>query len=182
MSKNGVNESLNTENKPIDRRKLSHEPRGIAKLQTAPVPADVVRMGAQLFQMIQPPAGYDNKDPEQMQRQLDNFINVISATGVKAGNMALYCALGIDKRDVAYIESKNNEISAIVKRGRQFCTLQREFWANSSELDKSVYIFQAKNFDGMSDYAEITINTNNSDEIPADKLIESVKNLPVIDD
>lgn len=170
------NENVNKNtNKPAKKK-----PRGISKALQADVSSNITISGATFLLSVAPPKNYNRRDPEQLEKQLNKYINAVIETGRKAGNMQLYYALGIDNREVPKLLAKNDQCADILKNGIEFCRAMREIYmSETNEILPGVGIFWQKNYDGLKDVTEIAVNNDPIDVIPADKLIENARTLPV---
>lgn len=97
----------------------------------------------------------------------------------------LVYALGWDRKDIWSLEHeqlhKGEGYSHVVKNAKDLIASAEGLLALDGELNSTVYIFRAKNYQGMTDKQEVVVTPN---AIPQEQLNadEIIKNLPQIGD
>ena len=95
------------------------------------------------------------------------------------------CALGYDRRTIHDIEvgntHKGDGMSDVVKDAKELIGSAEGLLALDGELNSTVYIFRAKNYQGMTDKQEVVLTPNSipDEQVNAEDII---KNLPGIDE
>lgn len=94
-------------------------------------------------------------------------------------------ALGYDRRTIHDIEvgntHKGDGMSDVVKNAKELIGSAEGLLALDGELNSTVYIFRAKNYQGMTDKQEVVVTPNTIPEEQANAE-EIIKNLPGIDE
>lgn len=123
---------------------------------------------------IIPTEPLDRDDIPEMERRFVKYLQKCEEWGVKPANMSAYCAIGLDKDQVHVWLTREKGTSPrvrFIKKVKQICSMARENMVNDGKINPVVYIFQAKNYDGMRDQQEIvTHHDDDSTEIDNDRL------------
>ena len=101
-------------------------------------------------------------DPEAVERRIAEYFASCAESGLRPGNLGMYSALGLTKQDVnnALHERSHKLNPAVIdsiKRGILAMSSYREMLCNHGKLNPVSYIFQSKNFDGLTDQAQLQV-------------------------
>lgn len=101
-------------------------------------------------------------DPEAVKQRIDEYFAQCAMDGLRPGNLGMYSALGLTKQDVnnALHERSHRlrpETIDLIKRGMLAMSTYREMLCNHGKINPVSYIFQAKNFDGLSDQTQLQV-------------------------
>jgi hypothetical protein len=124
----------------------------------------------------------DTKDINALYERLDLFISYCIENGLRIGNMGVYAALGIAKQTADDWDSGNRgpQKSDFIKKVKQICSLSREYYAQSGEINPILAIFYHKVHDNLVDNQEIVISQRQnaiSDRTPEEIVAKYVKAL-----
>ena len=101
-------------------------------------------------------------DPEAVKQRIEEYFAQCAMDGLRPGNLGMYSALGLTKQDVnnALHERSHRlrpEVIDLIKKGMLAMSTYREMLANHGKLNPINYIFQSKNFDGLSDQTQLQV-------------------------
>lgn len=111
---------------------------------------------------IQPPFRACPLTREWLEERWKVYCEALVKYNMRATNRTAYFCLGLSKTTVAdYINgrNKNPEVANFLKGVRDFCSAYRENSATNGNMNPVLYIFQAKNYDGMSDQQQVVVTS-----------------------
>ena len=115
----------------------------------------------------------DKKDPVQLQQRAIEYFNYCIDNDSKPGNMGLYSAWGIDRREISSILARepSSPRSDVIKKSQQILSDIREKLMLDGKVNPITGIFWQKNYDGLKDQQDIVVGPRNqieSDQTPED--------------
>lgn len=115
-----------------------------------------------IFHMKEP----DLSNSNEVKNAIDYYFNSCITKGLKPGNLGLYTAIGLDKRQVNDLLNGRIKLNASpatighIKKACKALSLYRESLGAEGKLNPATLIFWQKNFDHMKDVQKIDIDTN----------------------
>lgn len=115
---------------------------------------------------------YNSKTPDlsnekEVQTAINNYFTNCINRGLRPGNLGLYAALGLDRRQVKDLLDGRIKLNASssslrhIKKAQEMLSTFREVLGSQGKLNPATLIFWAKNFDGLSDVQQIDLNPVN---------------------
>lgn len=105
----------------------------------------------------------DLHDEKAVYSAIIEYFNMCERENIRPGNLGLYAALGMNRQDVHNVLTGKSKSKVsptcidIIKSAKLAMSAYRETLANSGKLNPVTYIFQSKNFDGLTDTQTIEI-------------------------
>lgn len=126
----------------------------------------------------------DLSKPEQVKNAIDNYFNSCIEKNIRPGNLGLYAALDLDKRQVFELVNGRIKLGAslqsieLIKKAIKALSLYRELLGSTNKLSAPVLIFWQKNYDGLTDEQkiEIAMNNNMQPEMTTDEIRQQIEN------
>lgn len=150
--------------KPRLKRTDTGKPKGIIKENNPDLPDGYNTKRINFMLAIMPTEPLDYNDVDEMERRFIRYLRLCSEWDMKVGNMAAYCAIGIDK-DHAYEwtvrRNTNPKRSDFVKKVQKICGFYREGLMQDGKINPVTGIFWQKNYDGLKDQSEVVLTPNN---------------------
>ena len=146
-----------------DRRKLTHEPRGITKMQNPQLPEGYNTNAINFLNLIIPKEKLDYNDVPEMERRFNRYLQLCSEHDMKVSNLGAYTAIGITKYNADYWKNDcktNPERCDFIKKVQQICACYRENMMAEGKVNPVVGIFWQKNYDGFKDQQEVVLTPN----------------------
>lgn len=112
---------------------------------------------------ILPTEELDKNDVEEMKRRFNRYLQLCADYNQKVTNLAAYAAIGVTQTEVAkwtQQASINPERAKFFQEVQKVCSMYREGMMADGKIHPAVGIFWQKNFDGMRDQTELTVNAN----------------------
>lgn len=171
-----------------DRRKLTHEPRGITKMQNPDLEDGYNTKVINFMNLIIPKEPLDYNDVPEMERRFDRYLQLCAEYNQKVSNLGAYTALGVPKQTIDYWKNEcktNPERSDFVKRVQQICAYCRENLMIEGKVNPVVGIFWQKNYDGFKDQQEVVLTPNDplgdetSEKALKNKYLEDIGAKPI---
>ena len=109
----------------------------------------------------------DLSKPDEVKQCIDNYFQSCINRGLRPGNMGLYNALGIERRDILRLLNGQIKLNAsplsiaYIKRACKTISEIRELLGSQGKLNPATLIFWQKNYDGLSDVQQIDLNPVN---------------------
>lgn len=106
----------------------------------------------------------DLSNAKEVEKAIKDYFNTCLSKGLRPGNLGLYAALGLDKRQVNDMLNGRIRLNAspqtigLLKKACAHLTEFREMLGSSGKLNPAVLIFWQKNFDNLSDIQQIDLN------------------------
>lgn len=117
----------------------------------------------------------DLHNEQEVKEAITGYFNSCIKRGLRPGNMGLYTALGMTKREVFELVNGKTPGKASVasiehiKKAQRALSNFREILGNANKLSAPVLIFWQKNFDGLEDIQRVDVapvNTLTADKTP----------------
>lgn len=125
------------------------------------------------------------ENAEQLEERLAHFFLTCIENGELPAVEKMALALGVHRQTIWDWEkgSRGPEFSYLIRNAKSMISAIEGELAMKGEIDKTVYIFRAKNFFGMSDRVEHKIDTKNPlEELDSKEAIEKrIKDSIVVD-
>ena len=102
-------------------------------------------------------AGADKNDVEDLKRRFAQYIKLCIDNDMKVGNMAAYCAMGIDRLtayDWEHGRTKGKEHTALIRFVKSVVAAYRESALANGEINPVLGIFWQKAYDGLNEMEE----------------------------
>ena len=109
----------------------------------------------------------DLSKPDEVEKAISNYFTNCINRGLRPGNLGLYAALGLDRRQAKDIVDGRCKYNASpvsiahLKKAQEMLSTFREVLGSQGKLNPATLIFWAKNFDGLSDVQQIDLNPLN---------------------
>lgn len=116
----------------------------------------------------------DNKDPVQLQERAIKYFNYCIEQDSRPGNMGLYSAWGIDRREISHLlQGPTSPRIDTIKKSLDILANIREKLMAEGKINPVTGIFWQKNFDGMKDVQDVVLtpNAQNQPRISPDELL-----------
>lgn len=124
----------------------------------------------------------------EVKKAIDYYFESCLSKGLRPGNMGLYTALGLERREALNLmqgrikKNVSQESLAYIKKACKALSLYRESLGSQGKLNPATLIFWQKNYDGLEDVQRIDIDANNQPK--PEKSTEEIKkelvdNLPI---
>ncbi len=123
----------------------------------------------------------DNKatSDEEVEQRLDEFFTTCIETGQRMTVEKMALALGITRVTLYEWEKQNNPRANIIKRAKEYLAAFDADLATSGKMNPVPYIFRAKNYYGMKDQTDITIEPRQAiTDQDAEQIAEKYAELP----
>ena len=146
-----------------DRRKLTHEPRGITKMQNPQLPEGYNTNAINFLNLIIPKEKLDYNDVPEMERRFNRYLQLCAEYDQKVSNLGAYTAIGVPKQTVDHWKNEpktNPERWDFIKKVQQICAFYRENMMAEGKVNPVVGIFWQKNYDGFKDQQEVVLTPN----------------------
>ena len=85
-----------------DRRKLTHEPRGITRMQNPELKEGYNTNAINFLNLIIPKEKLDYNDVPEMERRFNRYLQLCAEYDMKVSNLGAYTAIGITKYNADY--------------------------------------------------------------------------------
>lgn len=126
----------------------------------------------------------DLSSPEETQKAIDYYFESCLSKGLRPGNMGLYAALGLDRREAlnliqGRIKKNVSPLSlAHIKKACKAISLYRELLGSQGKLNPATLIFWQKNFDGLEDVQKLDVAAINTPEpeMSTDEIRKQIEN------
>lgn len=121
--------------------------------------------------------------PQEMQDRFDLLFKTAFNDGFVPTVEMLGLCSGWDRRDILRLEHeeihKGEGFSLVVKNAKNIIASAEGLLALDGDINSTVYIFRAKNFQNMTDKQEVVVtpNTGLQEQPNADEIINNVKRL-----
>lgn len=165
-------------NNSMDNKQIKPVTKGKHRAMAEAIPAGASARYLSFLREVAPPVNYDRNNNEMLDKQAERYFELSQKYDLKVGNMQFYFAIGVDHRDITYLLSKENHLSDVIKRGQAMCRAMRELYTQNGDIPFQLGIFWNKAIDGLQETTTVEIRQT-VDDIPAEKLIETVKDLPI---
>ena len=120
----------------------------------------------------------DLHNPDEVNIAIKAYFENCISKGLKPGNLGLYNALGIDKKQCYDLlhgltpRKANPRSVELIKKACKSLSEYRELLGSENKLPVPTLIFWQKNFDGLEDVQRMEVTANNAPE--ADKTAEEI--------
>lgn|GEM_PF-6022965 len=140
-----------------------------------------------IFHMKEP----DLSNSKEVESAINYYFNSCLSKGLRPGNMGLYTALGLERREALNLlqgrikKNASPESLAYIKRACKALSLYRESLGSAGKLNPATLIFWQKNYDGLEDIQRIDIDANNAPkaDMTADEIEQKLlEDLPIDSD
>ena len=105
----------------------------------------------------------DLSNAEEVKQAINDYFNNCISKGLRPGNLGLYAALGLNKKQVNDLINGRIKLNTtyqtveLIKKACSHLTEYRELLGSCNKLSAPVLIFWQKNFDGLSDVQQVEI-------------------------
>lgn len=127
----------------------------------------------------------DLHDPSAVAERIRDYFESCVEKRLRPCNLGLYAALGLTRQDVSDILRQKNKGKVspggidMIKKGKLALSAYRESLAMAGRLNPVTYIFQSKNFDGLSDTQTFEVNSKADEDYLALSQEDVQRRIPV---
>ena len=103
---------------------------------------------------------------DEVKKTIDYYFNSCLSKGLRPGNMGLYAALGLERREALNLmqgrikKNVSDESLAYIKKACKALSLYREGLGSAGKLNPATLIFWQKNYDGLEDVQRVELDAN----------------------
>ena len=129
------------------------------------------------FNSIKP----DLHDSKQVENAINNYFQNCISKGLRPGNLGLYNALDLNKKEVYDLlhgltpRKASVECIELIKKACKAMSEYRELLGSSGKLSPPVLIFWQKNFDGLEDVQRMEVTAEN--QLKPEKTPEEIQKM-----
>ena len=130
----------------------------------------------------------DLHKPEEVEQAITAYFKRCIDKGLRPGNLGLYNAIGLDRREVHELlngrtpKVASSQTIGHIKKATKALSEFRESLGSQGKLNPATLIFWQKNFDGLEDVQrmEVTAQTQENAELSPDEIANKIESdIPV---